>query len=55
MTVKEMLSVVWDCDVFVMTGFHTAIFSFFILFRYMEYFIFRDSFVINLGTILSFF
>ena len=55
MTVKEMPSVVWDYNVFVMTGYHTAIFSFFVLFRYIEYFIFHDSFVINFGTILSFF
>ena len=55
MTGKEMLSFIWDHNVFVLAGYHTAVFSFFMLFRYVQYFIFHDSFVINLGTILSFF
>jgi len=55
MTVKEMLGVVWDRNVFVLTGCLTVVFSFFVLFWYIEYFIFHDSFVINLGAILSFF
>lgn len=55
MTVKESLSVIRNRNVFMLTGYHTAVFSFFILFRYIECFIFHDSYVINLGTILSFF
>lgn len=55
MTVEETLSVIWDRNVFMLTGYHTAVFYFFILFWYIQYFILHDSFVINLGNILSFF
>lgn len=55
MTVKETLSVIWDRNVFVLAGYHTAVFSFFVLFQCIQYFIFHDSFAINLGSIPIFF